>query len=368
MVNIRVGCGRVYNASECSVVGRGEVGFEFKLPTTRVEVLVGPRVRHKIFEGTIGPPVPRDYVGSPEQITRRQPRRFPAPEKYPADLYVEIVAFDTLQVDDVLAEAFFRHEPAARSEMIRRTGERRAVLATALDLVAGYIGLRFSYLLVHNLITEQLYAYRDDGHSYAYGANLLRFNVVEPFVWDLNDDAVAEMKKSIRAQQGWNEPKAGDVLGWLLRAWGAEDKVLEFVSLFIPLECVIPAEGTERAEAWAADRDALLKLLDGCDGPDKERALAFARDLRVPPPTLAARFAAWAERVALPGWHSDVEAFKTFNKVRNSLVHRGDPEVETQVEVSDADIRTLGDLVERYVSVTLFGDADVYRSPKRPNA
>ena len=62
----------------------------------------------------------------------------------------------------------------------------------------------------------------------------------------------------------------------------------------------------------------------------------------------------------MPGWEQDVTAFRKFNRIRNSLMHQGEPGVQLVVSVSDEEVRQLEDLTERYVSYKLFGDGVVY--------
>src|SRR5207253_1520661 len=78
-------------------------------------------------------------------------------------------------------------------------------------------------------------------------------------------------------------------------------------------------------------------------------------------------FAHLAKEAALPGWEGDVEAFRRYNRMRNALVHRGDPDVRLHVNVGEDELHSLEDLVERYISRMLFGDAMVYSSRWRPN-
>ena len=98
---------------------------------------------------------------------------------------------------------------------------------------------------------------------------------------------------------------------------------------------------------------------------NREDLSRFVTGLLVSPP-LAERFANWAAKAALPGWKNDVAAFRRFYKMRNSLVHQGQAGVEFRVTVEPEDVRTLEDIAERYVSLALFGDANVYQSKQRP--
>jgi hypothetical protein len=139
------------------------------------------------------------------------------------------------------------------------------------------------------------------------------------------------------------------------------------VSLFIPLECVIPNVSPADKLAWEQKKEALLAMLQ-IAGPNVEELLKFVAGIRPPPPSLAFRFERWATRAALPGWQEDVTAFNQFAKMRNLLVHAGKKGVKSRVTVNQKDVRTLEDITVRYASLALFGDANVYVSRKRANS
>ena len=69
--------------------------------------------------------------------------------------------------------------------------------------------------------------------------------------------------------------------------------------------------------------------------------------------------------LSLPDWEDDVTTFKRFNKLRNLLFHIGKPGMEYHVEKELEDMSVLEDLSERYVSLALFGDSNVYKSSYR---
>ena len=185
---------------------------------------------------------------------------------------------------------------------------------------------------------------------------------------DASDEGLSAITKRLpQIPPTWE--RASEVLAWLLRAWAAKDSVLKFVSLFIPLECVIPAVPKKELNEWEwmKKRQAIFSLVKKHpEEQDREDLSRFITGLLISPP-LAERFANWANKAALPGWKNDVAAFRRFYKMRNSLVHRGQPGVEFRVTVEPGDVRTLEDIAERYVSLALFGDATVYQSKKRPS-
>jgi len=364
MKTVRVGHSRLYNARGCSLLGRDEVLLRFTFGAIDVEAYVGPNPRHIILGFKVGPPQPK----APEvrdRLARARGYDWPPPEKFPADLYTELAATEEIQVDDALAVAFQARDKAARDEMLRRAAEREPSLTTALDYVAGVLGLCLHSLFVRTPIVEQHYAYRAEGAPYAIGTNM-SLKVRATYQWDVSDAGLTVTKSrmpTLRRGRTWE--KAAEVLAWLLRAWAAEDPVLEFVSLFIPLERVIPELPPMGKDAWDQKRSAILAIIEKeASAQDRNELSKFLTDLRSPPSPLASRFKRWATDAALPGWEQDIVAFTQFNKMRNLLVHAGNRRVKSHITVAADDVRTLEDMAARYVSLALFGDANVYQIPR----
>lgn len=277
---IRIGLGRLYNADGFSLTGREELLLPFPLSSIAVEVYLGPNPRHIIGTFTVGPRQPQDSNAG-ESISREY--FVPSPEKYPADFYTEFVAVSGIEMNDAIAAAFHAQDQGAREEVLRRAEVERPSLTKALDFVAGIIGLRLHYLLVRTPITEQVYAYRDSG-PYALSMGL-PVTVTESHDLDVSDKELAVIRtKMPKLLAKWTWQKASEILAWLLRAWSAEDSVLRFVSLFIPLECVIPnLSATERLLGNKRRKPSLpcfkLKIQDQMSSNSKSLLLVFAHHL-----------------------------------------------------------------------------------------
>lgn len=127
-----------------------------------------------------------------------------------------------------------------------------------------------------------------------------------------------------------------------------------------------PRTADRGKDAWDQKRSAVLAIIEKeAAAQDRNELSKFLTDLRPPPLPLASRFKKWATDAALPEWEHDVAAFTQFNKMRNLLVHAGKKGVKSRVTVAADDVRTLEDIAARYVSLALFGDANVYQIPKR---
>lgn len=164
---------------------------------------------------------------------------------------------------------------------------------------------------------------------------------------------------------------AGGVLGWLMRAWAEpQELAYKFMAYFIPLEMVLNDYSAKPSREVLRQAKAIRTLIKRHAGEQREGQLAFFNNLcQGFRPPLTARFEMLAKEAQIPGWETDIEAFKRFYTMRNALVHRGDPQVRLQVPASKPnkeDVSTLEDITERYVSYALFRDANVYDSPWRP--
>jgi hypothetical protein len=360
---VRVGLGRLFNADGFSLLGRDEILLPFPLGSIEVLAYIGRNPRHIIGTFTIGPRQSQDPKAK-DSVSREY--IIPSPEKFPADFYVELVAVQAIEVDDALGAAFHSGDMGARQDVLRKADERRPSLTAALDCVAGILGLRLHKILVTTSITEQLYTYRDNSTSYTLSMSL-PVTVTESYELDVSDEDLAAIRNRIpKLKRAWPPEKAAEIFAWLLRAWAAEDSVLEFVSLFIPLELIIPNLPSPERNAWEQQRTALLDLIGKKSRSQELRELRhFVAKIQVPPPSLASRFENWAGRAALPGWREDVAAFRKFQRMRNSLVHAGEKPLKSRIAVGENDVRTLEDIAERYISLALFGDANIYESRKR---
>lgn len=159
--------------------------------------------------------------------------------------------------------------------------------------------------------------------------------------------------------------KGGGVLHWLLKAWRERDHIAKFMYLFIPLEAVLPSADSTQPDS-ETELDAIESLIKNSDAPNKDKLLQFIKRTKTKfSPTLNARFEMFARENSIPGWELDVKAFRKFNRMRNLLLHTGNKNLSSHINFED-NLRTLEDLVERYVSLALLGTANVYSSKWRP--
>jgi hypothetical protein len=361
----RVGSRRLYDSIGCGLSARPELFIQFTLGShVEAWIYMGPKPRFGIQTGT------SDKYIAPESIALMGNITYHADateSNYPRKFFTEVAALTEIEVPDSVSEAFRRGENDAAQELLQFAAAREGELKAILDFIAGIVGLRFHRQFVLELINENLVAIREPNPTIQFAGQSLE--LLEGI--SLNENGVAQIEKtfsSLKEAEINVIENAGGILGWLRRAWQERDMVNKFVSLFIPLECApqgygkgIPAESKQRAQA-------IRKLIRSHAGEQRKELLEYFNSLcERQRPSLEFRFADMAEKANIPGWQSDVAAFSRFNRIRNALLHRGDPSVRLHISVSEDEVRTLEDIVERYVSYAIFGDGVVYKSRWRPD-
>jgi hypothetical protein len=131
-----------------------------------------------------------------------------------------------------------------------------------------------------------------------------------------------------------------------------------------PFSGVLPIQG-EIPEDERLQVEKLQNLIGtyGDDEKEKEALISFLdRLVKSQRPSLIDRFNIFAENAKMLGWEKDIQAFKKFNRIRNSLIHRGDPKVKIHVKIGEEEVHALEDLSERFVNYYLFQDTAVYQS------
>jgi len=271
-----------------------------------------------------------------------------------------------------LSSAFHAGESGADDKMLK-LGEREIdEFKKTADLIAGIIGLRFHRQFVLEAINENIFAIKTD-NNWATQINGPVVEMLEEL--KLNEIGIKNLpgilsgldKTSIEAREF-----GISIFGWMLRAWVERDIISKFTALFIPLEIILTGYGknNELDNQKLKEYEEIRGLISKYSGEDAATLLKLFNGLvQSQRPSLVSRFDELAKEASLAGFENHIVAFKRFNKIRNKLLHQGDPNVKLEVPVSDEDleqeIQQLEDLVERYVSWTLFRDQVVYPSTWR---
>jgi hypothetical protein len=251
--------------------------------------------------------------------------------------------------------------------LLKEANARKSEFESIINLVAGAIGLRFHRQFVLEVFNENALAWEGDTSFHGNAGPV--FELLEPL--QLNENGIKyfnNLKDVFTNLQPEAISRMSLVFHWLLRAWYERDNLYSFIAFFIPLECVL-SNWIEVEEDGGSKQcaDAIRKLLQEHGGKNSvELCQYFNNVCRNSGPTIDERFVKLATMAKMPGWQTDIEAFRKFKRMRNVLLHGAGTCVEQRLSIGQEELRTLSDLVERYVNCVLFWDNNVYRSRYRP--
>lgn len=365
VVTERVALRRLYRARGCSMSDRAEFTHEFRIgPSLWGHLYLGPFPRFGLWESS------GERYAAPGASTLMMKANFVGSLRERGDsssFFCEIAAIHSVEVDEDVSGAARAGDQPARAAILSKAAAVKPDATIALDLVAGIVGLRFHRQFVLDLLNENEVAIIGDDYTSNYAGTWIEM-LQEVALSTVGVEALASQVSALSDLTAASVEALGNIFHWLLRFWPERDPVSRFLALFIPLEAALQGIGVPMdAEAKASVR-AIRKAIKATTDPEKAGHLKYFNGLveRLRP-SLEQRFAIFAQRAGLKGWEADVEAFARFNRIRNQLLHRGSPRVEFRLEISQEVIRTLEDLVERYVSIRVFGDDAVYPSTWRPS-
>lgn len=352
----RVGTRRLYDALGFDAEASGGIFIEHGL---------GANLTLTLY---IGPKPPRGiaFLAEASQffVPGQQASLGSMSSDYQAPCFLDIAVWRKKEVSSSEMAALIALDPKTRSSLMTQSADEEKVTNEMLDLVAGSLALKVHRQLILKLLIDNKFIEGDFEPAMSFVGSAVE--MLEP----ISLSAKAPVLLPSILQRICSAPECqlrerGMVFHWLLRAWQEPDPVAKFMYLFIPLESVMQSDDALSAEA-TADIDRLVEVVKAANIADQDALLAFLVRARTRfSPTLNARFEDFARKRAIPGWGLDVKAFKRYNKMRNQLLHRGDRDIRPHVSFEN-ETRTLEDLVERYVSLYVFGEADVYKARWRP--
>jgi len=360
----RVGYRRLYDSIGCSLSDREEMEFGFAIQGCDVIVYIGHHPRRGIVISSDS----EKYV-FPDGISsmgKWQYFKDPADSGYPRNFFTEIQCIKNIEVPTELSEKFHNDKKSgAHNEIITLAEKDVSNFRNVADLVAGIIGLRFHPQFVLELINENIFAIRDEG-DWAYRITGSWLQILEEL--SLNQIGVEALERTLKGVENAH-PSAHEfavsVFKWILRAWSERDGVSKFLALFTPLEIALGKVSQKDVIDNQQEKkfNKIKELIASSNEGEKEELLVYLEYLgRLQQPGLALRFEALANEAKLTGYENDIAAFRKFNKIRNSLLHRGDLNIKLTVSVGEEDTQQLEDLVERYISWILFRDSIVYQT------
>jgi len=289
---------------------------------------------------------------------------------YPRNFFTEIICSQEEEVSDELFAAFEREDPEASQELLRRAETNKDDLKVAMDFICGVLGLRVHPQFIQKLLNQNFVAFHNERRAYNHAGSWVQL-LDRVQLNQTGIDGISQMFPELGKVETSVAQKDGEILGWLIRAWAERDIIAKFNALFIPLEMILDEVSGTLSTDISSHIQALQDFILAQGEEETERLSKFLKEVvgKIRP-SLIDRFNTFADQAKMPGYENDKTAFKMFNRIRNGLLHRGDPNVRIHVPVGE-DVQALEDLTERYVNFYLFGDTHVYQStflsrPKPP--
>ena len=352
----RVGLRRLYDSLGCGIQGEPELQYRFSIMQDgEVSFYLGPK-----------PPMGVMALEPSDQyyVPGKQSKMLQTIPDYKSDCFLEITVSSTVSVDEQVSVGLAKQEEGARSLLLSEVERRRLAFTEVLDTICGLVGLRFHRQFILKPLVENSFIASSPVPVSSFSSDYLE--MLEPV--SLTQFGLTSLKSYLDRLgklegQGWTD--VSRVFQWLLRAWKERDPVAKFLYLFIPLECIL-GSSDEIGEEARKNISSLKNLVVNSENIAKKDLLVFLDKIESKfAPTLNSRFEALVLEKKIDGWETDIKAFKKFNRTRNLLLHAGKAEVQAHLSINQ-EVRTLEDLVERYVAVSVFGNPSVYASKWRP--
>ncbi|MGC4100849.1 hypothetical protein [Ferruginibacter sp.] len=342
MAKIKVALGRFYNAKFCTIEKAKEIIWTLDFRDIEIMCRLGNGTSLNTYV----------FHDENEKLANT------SSEKYPAELYFEVIAYKLIDVNDVIASELSNHNLEAREKVYKEILVHEESLISALNYAAGMLGLRLSPELVKLPIF-------DIEHKYVFISNKLfslESSLAIQVKKDINFLAPGKEKLSLKMESLKLEDKdplkkSIECLTWFLRAWGTEDYVLKFVSFFTALEPIIPLFDREEKKKYKIAKAKLLEMLKSQEKEDKDLTL-FINRIHLPI-SLSKRFENWAKQIQLDGWENDIVDFERFYKIRNQLLHQGDSSIAKTPFATNKDLEELETLTHKYANWALYNKRNI---------
>jgi hypothetical protein len=363
MACVRIGYRRLYDSMGCSIANQQTIHLVFPCEDhLQVEIYMGnkPKFGITVEAGHEAYIIP----GEQSKIGNYAYHADATQSPYPRSFFTEIICSHELEVTDDLFNAFYRDEQPAIQELLRIAESRADEYQMVSDFFSGILGLRFHPQFILKLLNENFVAFHNEKQGFNFASSAVQ--ILEGIqVNEVGISIIEQFFPAIGKAERKVMQSSSEILSWLIRAWTERDIVSKFNALFIPIEMVLEGIQGEIPEDERLQMEKLHTLIGiyGRDDKEKEALISFLDKLvKSQRPSLIDRFNIFAEDAKMPGWEKDIQAFKKFNRIRNSLIHRGDPKVKIHIKIGEEEVRALEDLTERYVNYYLFQDTAVYQS------
>jgi len=347
MKQIKVALARFYNAKFIQLNERDEIVWKHDYEDLHVVARLS-----KTTSFTKWGPV-KFYVGPDEKATSKK-YPTPGPEKYPADLYTEIITYKMVDVTDQEYELIRSESLEARGQLLKQFDQFEEAMQKSIDYCAGMLGVRVNPELVSIPIfdVDQRYVFINERVYAVQGGFILQVrDDVE--VIHSGDEAIQHSLDILKIKKKKVE-KATESLFWMLRGWSSEDQAQRFIAFFTALEFIIPGHKPIESELFFGTRDKLISLIEG-DENFKEIELDLFLFKYPPPVSLSTRFKTFATASKLYDWEADITDFIEYHLIRNALLHRADSSMARSTYVENKLLYRFELFVQKYVRFILYG-------------
>lgn len=353
----RIGLRRLYDALACGIQSVPEVQHSFLIPGNgAVSFYLGPKPPMGIV--AFNPSDPYYLPGKNIKMIQTIP-------DYVSDCFMEIAVSFPVSVTEEVSLGLAKQENKATDYLLNEVEKEKSSYTKVLNTICGLVGLRFHKQFILKPLVENSFIASSPVPISNFVSDSME--VLEPVV--LTQFGLDSLKSHLELFCRLDERGLTDVsrvFQWLLRAWRERDNVAKFLYLFIPLECILGSSDVIDEETKKSI-SSLKNLVATSDDVAKNDLLILLDRIESRfAPTLISRFEALAQTEKIEGWEADIKAFKKFNRTRNLLLHAGKADVQSHLNI-DQEVRTLEDLVERYIAVYVFGNPGVYASKWRPD-
>jgi hypothetical protein len=363
MKTVRIGSRRLYDSMGCSIANQQPFNLVFPFGDhLQAEIYMGNKPKYGITVETGHD----DYIipGAQMRLGSYAYHADATQSAYPRTFFTEIICSQEEEISDELFATFYRNDQEASQELLKKAATHTEDFKIVMDFLCGVLGLRFHPQFIQELLNENFIAFHNEQQTYTHpGSAAQILDSVQ--LNEIGMGIISQLFPELGKVEAKVAQKIGQLLGWLIRAWAEQDIIAKFNALFIPLEMILDGVSGALSEDLSSHIQALQDFIQAQGGEETERLTHSLKELTSKiRPSLIDRFNAFAEAANMPGWENDKTAFKKFNRIRNNLLHRGDPNVKINVSVGEVEeeVQALGDLTERYVNYYLFGDTNVYQS------
>jgi hypothetical protein len=350
MKTVKIALCRLYNAKFIKLSDKQAIVWEFKYLDMQVVARLSKTTSYSIWG-------PATFDLSDGQGNAYETKKImnPGPDKYPADLYFEVIVYKHIEVSDETAALLVNGNLSTRDELLKQFSKYEYQMKTAIQYGAGMLGLRVHAELVTIPIFEVdlRYLFIND-HTYAVQAGFVVQFTDAVNIFFGGEGIIQHSTEQLQLKGKKALAESSECLSWLLRGWGAEDYVLRFISFFTALESILP--GYKHFKNTAVFYDTRQKILHLIANSNLNRIDPDLYLFYDPPRVnFVKRFEKMLEQHNITNAEKDIVDFKRYYKLRNGLLHKGDASIDASPHVGNELLKEFETFVQKYVRRLLYG-------------